>query len=357
MADSGVKYSYCSSDRYLRKVSSVPASNLSRREGGPSFLAADKDLFWPQSKLKVKFLNGTPKLQEKVKYYAQKWEDFANIDFQFVSSGDAEIRVGFKWDHDLGTWSLVGTNAQVLALGQDSVTVNFGDLDDNAREEVYCRTIMHEFGHALGCVHEHQANPIKWNEPQVVADCKEMYGWSEETTREQILTKETIRQVRKTEFDRNSIMCYYYPASWTTDNTAAPYNLTLSDLDKSFIGKMYPFRTRNDGRLAIDPKIRPWYPPIALNSQSIQFDPPYLETPRVVLGIAHLDESNASNIRVRLGASPVTGKDFTLSMDTWQDTELYNAAATWLEFSPTETSFQGTSADRRTHARTHRSVA
>ncbi|KAH7264607.1 metalloprotease [Fusarium solani] len=244
-------------------------------------------------------------------------------------------------NHDFGTWSYVGKDAQKFALGQNSATMNFGDLDDNSREDDYCRVITHEFGHAIGCVHEHQANPIQWNEPQVIADCKRDYHWDEPTTRSQIIDRERdLAALVKSDFDPNSIMCYYFPSSWTADHSSAPKNLNLSVTDKSFIAKIYPFQTRDAGELTIDPSIRPWYPPVALNSKEIQFSPPYLVTPRLALGLKLLDVGNSANIRVRAAAVRLAEDRFALNIDSWADTQLYNAAVTWLEFAADETDYQ-----------------
>ncbi|KAF4467213.1 metalloprotease [Fusarium albosuccineum] len=343
MTESTVKFSYCSAGFKVPLSSPLPVGNLVSKDGSPSFLAANKNLWWPNgTKLKVRFLNGSPKLKEKVKLYSQTWESFANIDFRFIEQGDADIRVGFQWNHDPGTWSYVGKDAQKFALGQNSATMNFGDLDDNSREEVYCRVITHEFGHAIGCVHEHQANPIEWNVAQVLADFKRDYKWDEKTTRSQIIDRERdLSALVKSDFDPNSIMCYYFPASWTADHSSAPTNLDLSATDRSFIAKIYPFQTHNDGELTIDPSIRPWYPPVALNSKAIQFSPPYLVAPRLALGLKLLDIANSANMRVRAAAARVTEDQFALNIDSWADTQLYNASATWLEFSADETDYQG----------------
>ena len=98
MTDSFPDFAFCSADAKLAESVSVPGSNLVSRDDEPSFLAADKNLWWPKGKkLKVRFLNGTPKLQQKVRYYSQTWERYANIDFRFVEDGNADIRVSFKW--------------------------------------------------------------------------------------------------------------------------------------------------------------------------------------------------------------------------------------------------------------------
>ncbi|KAK2039640.1 hypothetical protein LZ31DRAFT_598690 [Colletotrichum somersetense] len=98
--------------------------------------------------------------------------------------GHADIRVGFRFKGDGGTCSYVGKDAETGVIDQKQPTMNFGDLNDKSRDEDIGRFVMHEFGHAIGCVHEHQANPIKWDEARVIADCQNFYKWSENTTRQ-----------------------------------------------------------------------------------------------------------------------------------------------------------------------------
>lgn len=319
-------------------------SNIIGTPNGPDHLALRKDAFWPNGKrLKVRFLNGTTFLQNKVKYFAQTWEKYANIDFQFVASGDAEIRVAFRWGGDGGSWSYLGTDN--LRIDKDKPTMNYGWFSENTRDDEFQRTVTHEFGHALGCIHEHQspAGTIKWNEAKVIADSKATQGWDEVKTRQQIINKYRATQTTNSQFDRNSIMCYFFPAAWTLDGQGTPDNRVLSETDKAFIGKMYPFRTHDAGKFSIS-EARKWYPPIALNSRVIQFDPTYFEAPKLVLGLNELDLESNANIRIKVHTDPIekrSGEDFKLNIDSWSDSSLYGGGATWLEFAAHETDFQG----------------
>jgi hypothetical protein len=120
-----------------------------------------------------------------VKYYAQIWEKYANIDSQFIKDGEVEIRVGFKWENDKDSWSRVG--ASRLLVDKDKPTRNYGSFDENTREEVFSRTVTHEFGPALGGIHQDQssANNIKWNEAKVITELR----WNEAETRRQNFRK------------------------------------------------------------------------------------------------------------------------------------------------------------------------
>src|SRR5947199_380944 len=49
--------------------------------------------------------------------------------------------------------------------------MNFGRLPDTTDDEEYERVVVHEVGHALGCIHEHQSptEKLRWNEAAVFA--------------------------------------------------------------------------------------------------------------------------------------------------------------------------------------------
>jgi hypothetical protein len=106
------------------------------------------------------------------------------------------------------------------------------------------RTVLHEFGHALGCIHE-QASPaaaIPWDEPKVYEFYRRWQGWSDETIRHNVLRRYSADQVRFTHHDPDSIMQYPVPAALTGGRLEIGWNTDLSEGDKSFIARMYPER-------------------------------------------------------------------------------------------------------------------
>ncbi|KAK1526988.1 metalloprotease [Colletotrichum costaricense] len=343
---STIFFPLCGTDGLQTGSEPIPAGNLIGEDGAPSNLAVNGDKFWPAGKkLHVRFLNGSLQVQKSVKYWAQRWEEFANISFKFLAENDkadADIRIGFRLPGYAGTWSYVGRDATKFVLSQKQPTMHFDEINDNSRKSEICHFVLHEFGHAIGCVHEHQANRIEWDRARVIADCLARYKWDEETTKQQILNLEPdLTRLTKTSFDPNSIMCYWFPPEWTVNRQSAPKNLNFSDKDKSFINRVYPFRTRNEGKLDIVPGIRTSENNVvALNSKAVDFTPPYDDPPLMALGLTQLDETNNANIRVRLGAETITEEGFKLNMDTWSDSVMQNAGATWLEFSPDERQYQ-----------------
>jgi hypothetical protein len=105
--------------------------------------------------------------------------------------------------------------------------------------------VVHEFGHALGAIHEHQ-NPksgIKWNLPAVY---KYFSGppnnWSKKEIDYNIVQKYSLDQLNGTSFDIKSIMLYAFPPELVLNGKGTPENTDLSATDKKFIGKIYPLK-------------------------------------------------------------------------------------------------------------------
>lgn len=195
------------------------------------------------STLRVRFMGGTAKQQENAQAQAAWWTAHANLKFDFNNAPDAEIRIAF--DANDGAWSFIGTDCR--SIPQNQPTMNLGFEDGG--------TAGHEFGHAIGLGHEHQ-NPdggIQWNEQVVIRDLAGSPNfWTPEQTRFNVLEKYSADQIRGTKFDPNSIMLYFFPASWTKNGVATKANHKLSATDISFIASeaAYPGK---DTTTAIEP--------------------------------------------------------------------------------------------------------
>lgn len=214
-------------------------NRLSVGEMGNKELASFWNKRWPQgSKLRVRFLDGSPELHEAVARYAALWAPHINLSFQFGNYSQSEIRVSFARE---GYWSYVGTDAQ--ELGDDEPTMNFGRWSDQRPDDsIVRRTVLHEFGHALGCVHEHQSPEagIPWDVEKVLAYYRLTQGWNAQETFEQVLYKYSFSEVRATVWDGDSIMQYPVERFLTDGKFEVPWNSDLSPADILFVGKMYP---------------------------------------------------------------------------------------------------------------------
>lgn len=193
---------------------------------------------WTDRQIKVAFLEGSPALQEKVLAVAKTWEKYANIEFVLSNSEDSDIRVAFQTG--MGSWSYLGTDS--LSIAKDAPTMNYGWLDDNSTQAVIRRVVLHEFGHAIGFVHEQQnpTEPIRWNKAAVYADLsKPPNNWDPATIENNMFRK--YDDVIASAVDSKSIMMYPIPKSWTENGYfSAGFNSELSEQDKEIAQRAYP---------------------------------------------------------------------------------------------------------------------
>jgi serralysin len=191
--------------------------------------------------VRVAFLGGDETLQRRVRDVAERWTapGMANMQLRFVDQGDSEVRIAFM--PGKGSWSYLGTFCR--KFGQDEPTMNYGWLTANSTDAEVQRVVLHEFGHALGLIHEHQ-NPqggIKWNEPAVIKDLEgPPNNWDEPTIRHNVLDHYPPGDVESTAVDAESIMMYPIPKAWTLDGFSADLNDDLSQDDVNFIRSAYP---------------------------------------------------------------------------------------------------------------------
>jgi serralysin len=206
-----------------------------------SFISPSAAVLWAKgAAVRVRFLEGDPGLQKKVQDYASEWTKYGDIKLQFVSDGDAEIRIAFT--QGAGSWSTIGTDAMSVTR-QAEPTMNYGWLTPGSDDQAIAEVVLHEFGHAVGLAHEHQ-NPvggIKWNKEAVYRDLSgPPNNWSREKIDHNMFDRYNEDIAIYSTFDPKSIMLYPIPAPWTMDGGAVGWgNKELSENDKTFIQRCY----------------------------------------------------------------------------------------------------------------------
>ena len=219
--------------------------------GGPVRAAVERMKLWDNGRtLRVKFIDGLPEVQAKVQAIAREWEAIANLKLKFVTTGAAEIRISFA---EKGfSWSTVGTDA--LTVAATEATMNYGWLEPSTSLREYQRVVRHEFGHALGMIHEHQ-NPaaqgqIPWDKEKVYAHYAQQ-GWTREDVDFNIFQVYTEDSTNHTAFDPASIMEYAIPDSLTVGSYAVGWNTDFSPADIEFMRKQYPMASAGTVELAV----------------------------------------------------------------------------------------------------------
>ena len=143
--------------------------------------AVEKFKLWDNGRrLRVKFLDGVPEVQDKVATIAKEWEAVANL------TPRLRHRHGERAPGQLRREGLLVVDRRHRRpdrAGAPRRPMNFGWLEPTTALREYQRVVRHEFGHALGMIHEHQ-NPaaqgvIPWDKPKVYAYYAQQ-GWSKD---------------------------------------------------------------------------------------------------------------------------------------------------------------------------------
>ena len=239
-------------------IEPLPTPTPPRSPGNPTDrplvlqAAGDVNCKWYRNSLTVRFLGGAPDVRARIESLAHEWEPWTGITFQFVNGGIADIRIGF--DRTGGSWSYVGKCRSYDDANQ--ANMNFGWLETyadalrfkspqtseadvlEAERLEYRRVVLHEFGHALGLIHEHQSPSanIQWNQEVVIREMlEENSSWTRDRVIANIFSRYSLSSTNYTAYDPDSIMVYSFPSRWTVDGFSQKHNYDLSERDRNFM--------------------------------------------------------------------------------------------------------------------------
>lgn len=209
----------------------------------PDQLAALTTAWWgPKGvDLGVAFLDNPPAdLRARIISHMNAWNARgANIRFREASLGMAQVRIA---RNEQSYWSYLGTG--VLRVPRNQPTMMLGRFTMNTPDREFIRVVRHETGHTLAYPHEQLRRAIvsKLNVQAVLEEYRRVQGWSEATTRANVLTpvEESILRPESSPADRVSIMTYRIPARLTLDGVDIPGGDDINDQDYLVTGRLYP---------------------------------------------------------------------------------------------------------------------
>lgn len=261
-----------------------------------SFISAQRT--WnPGQVITVAFDGGTVEIRQMIEATAEKWTEVANIKFDFrnpsqpsnyrewkTSHADysAYIRIAFD---SSGYWSAIGKESIKKLCAPNSIakscykpneaSMNFQGFVDDLPED-WESTVLHEFGHALGFLHEHQSlsssceDEFLWNSEAGYVDRTDEYGqfipdlqglrpgvykvlggpknfWSDKRIEFNLKRFSRESDWIFSTFDRDSIMKYHFdwwlyrnPTASEISGCYGPKNVIFSAQDRIAASRAYP---------------------------------------------------------------------------------------------------------------------
>jgi serralysin len=200
---------------------------------------------WEKNLITYRFLDGDKSIWNKVVSVIdgpEFWSNFCNMNFKWdQNSTNADVRIAFVPG---GSWSYVGSGSRYRPQNESSM--NFGWFDADCPYGEIVRVTLHEWGHALGFVHEHDspmAN-LKFDMDKIYAAYASSHGMTPEEIKATFMTPTKMPGLIQNEYDPESIMHYGINPDWLADDETRKVNNNgkLSTLDKKWAAKFYGVR-------------------------------------------------------------------------------------------------------------------
>jgi hypothetical protein len=225
---------------------------------------------WPKGKaIAIRFLDppttpGIAPLRARVEGLARTWTDHTNLSFHFLADTDptpaeVSVRLAPYLDRRAGlSRSYIGREALDHVRRVATMDLIFAP---SATDEFRRFLVLHEFGHVLGLIHEHQrpGRVFDWS-PAIYDLARSAWRWERDQIDAQLQALYAApERVAGTRPDPKSVMMYPIRAGWAhyrDDHSpfVVPINSNLSPGDKIASNSVYgfPARFKGLGSLRVD---------------------------------------------------------------------------------------------------------
>ncbi len=208
---------------------------------------------WRQDVVTVCFIGGDEGMNELIAIVARKWTSGGGIDLDFGPAYDLhkcdksrkfDIRVGFA---DFGYWSYLGTDSK--RVPNDRPTLNLQGFDhieqgEKISEATLRGAILHNFGHALGLLHQEQSPDSKCLDELDREKIQKMFSTSSDAFYRDLKPIKYNSDYLITPFTADSVMRHSFSAEYYVRGADSPCygppQTKLSEDDKNLFRLLYP---------------------------------------------------------------------------------------------------------------------
>lgn len=197
--------------------------------------------------LRFFFMGTEARLVERIIAHAREWTKYIDVKFDIINSAaQADVRV--RCSRTLGHSSHIGSDARRVPASGHTMTLGFSDLVDFEKQAKHNQfVVLHEVGHALGLIHEHnRPDAVLPFDPAKTIAYFGQRGLNRDQVKYNIFDRWMKTLIKFSEYDPFSIMHYMFPKEIMKSGQGTVQNYVLSALDIKMAQEMYGTNPNGD---------------------------------------------------------------------------------------------------------------